>query len=231
MADAPQVAYENGPVQADWDQYKYLHTTGPDSTVQDGATDGGFAQPSHADKHQDTTEEELPKSSTILGLRSRNFWILVVLAIAFVAIAIGGSVGGTLAVQNKSSTPTTDPSATSVLAVDNYTPLPPSAVTSINITCPERLRSYDGGIYDCVEEYNAKWVGDITGVLAYTLQQCVDACTTYNKMQGTGKCTAVVLDRNMAQKYAANNGATCWLKNMSDPAQSYPNTTMARLVS
>ena len=37
----------------------------------------------------------------ILGIRRRNFWILVVLAVVLVGATIGGSIGGVLAVQNK----------------------------------------------------------------------------------------------------------------------------------
>ncbi|KAF2826897.1 hypothetical protein CC86DRAFT_416645 [Ophiobolus disseminans] len=37
----------------------------------------------------------------IFGLRRRNFWMLATLAIILVAVTIGGSVGGVMAVQNK----------------------------------------------------------------------------------------------------------------------------------
>ena len=37
----------------------------------------------------------------IFGIRRRNFWILVSLAIVLVGATIGGSIGGVLAVQNK----------------------------------------------------------------------------------------------------------------------------------
>jgi hypothetical protein len=39
------------------------------------------------------------KRPTILGLRRRNFWILVALALILTAAIVGGSVGGTLAVR------------------------------------------------------------------------------------------------------------------------------------
>jgi hypothetical protein len=39
------------------------------------------------------------RSSTILGLRRRHFWTLAVIAVVLMAIIIGGSVGGALAVR------------------------------------------------------------------------------------------------------------------------------------
>ena len=47
-------------------------------------------------------DEGKPNHARILGLRRRNFWILVALAIVLVGATIGGSIGGVLAVQNKS---------------------------------------------------------------------------------------------------------------------------------
>jgi hypothetical protein len=39
------------------------------------------------------------KCLTILGLRRRNFWVLVALALILTAAIVGGSVGGALAVR------------------------------------------------------------------------------------------------------------------------------------
>lgn len=43
-----------------------------------------------------------PEQRTILGLRRRNFWILIGIALVVLAATIGGSVGGALAVKNSS---------------------------------------------------------------------------------------------------------------------------------
>lgn len=40
------------------------------------------------------------RDDTILGLRKRNFWILIAILSVVVCATIGGSVGGSLAVRN-----------------------------------------------------------------------------------------------------------------------------------
>jgi hypothetical protein len=63
-------------------------TTTPMSTKQDAYTD------------YDEAHRPMRPPPTILGLRKRNFWVLVGFAVVVVAAAVGGSVGGSMAVRN-----------------------------------------------------------------------------------------------------------------------------------
>jgi hypothetical protein len=54
------------------------------------------------------------------------------------------------------------------------------------------------------------------GIVAYTLQTCIDACSTMNQLQGSTKCKAVIIGTNMSKDYNHNKGATCWLKSTAE---------------
>ena len=86
MADAPQVVEgggHNAPQVVD-EHYAYHLSEGGQKE----------AYPSY-DSHQGAQRQP----AMILGLRRRNFWILVGVLLVVVAATVGGSVGGTLAVQ------------------------------------------------------------------------------------------------------------------------------------
>jgi hypothetical protein len=85
MSDAPQVAYTQGALEA----YPVHHQQEDKIHKQD-------VQPYFADTTQSTPQ--VPPE-TILGLRRRNFWILFAVIVLVVCATIGGSVGGSLAVQ------------------------------------------------------------------------------------------------------------------------------------
>jgi hypothetical protein len=53
---------------------------------------------------------------------------------------------------------------------------------------------------------------DITGITALSLQQCVDACSTWNTRNTATPCKAVVLNADVAGSYNSNFRANCWLK-------------------
>lgn len=71
--------------------------------------------------------------------------------------------------------------------------------------------------------------GDLTGMVAYTLQQCVDACSTYNQVAGNTTCRAVVLISFLRSSYFGNKGANCWLKKTGDGATESAGYTLARV--
>jgi hypothetical protein len=79
MADAPQVAYSELPQGVYHD---------PNSMKEVTQT------------HVVKAEEQLRGPSTILSLRTRNFWVLVAILLVAVGAAVGGSVGGALAVRH-----------------------------------------------------------------------------------------------------------------------------------
>jgi hypothetical protein len=181
---------------------------------------------------------------TILGLRRRNFWILVVLAVVVVIAAVGGAVGGSMAVRQSndepvlraspspsavSSTPSASVSASQIstnrTAAATQTYLPPAAkdVVWIDTSCPSSpLRSWDNGRYACTEDRNIQG-GDITGISAYSIQQCIDACSTWNAGEGSSgkKCKAVAIGADLEHAYEINKGANCWLKEAAAPLTVY----------
>jgi hypothetical protein len=57
---------------------------------------------------------------------------------------------------------------------------------------------------------------------AYTLEQCVDACSQYSAMgNGTNAtCRAAVVNADFSQQYLSGNGANCWLKSGAGDART-----------
>ncbi|KAF2845681.1 hypothetical protein T440DRAFT_472462 [Plenodomus tracheiphilus IPT5] len=258
MADAPQVVHKmqiqqalpSPPAPTYEEKQAYVHPTYDMGNLEAGR------------QHRE-----------VLGLRRRNFWILVFLALVVLCAAIGGSVGGTLAVQNRrsnaavdtsspptsqspSSIPTNSPtntpppatSATSsatlqppstttpsstTAATSNipYAPLPPTLVPTIDNSCPSStLSAFNGATYTCTTDSNF-FGGDITGIVAYTLQQCIDACTTMNEVSGDKKCVAIALNHDLAAAYRNLKGANCWLKSgVGGGRQEDKGVTVAALV-
>jgi hypothetical protein len=90
MSDAPQVAYDVSPQPYHDDHSQKLPV--PATTLMQKPETYAYYDEGH----------QLSRShpSTILGLRKSNFWILVLIAFIVVAVTIGGSVGGSMAVRN-----------------------------------------------------------------------------------------------------------------------------------
>jgi hypothetical protein len=59
-------------------------------------------------------------------------------------------------------------------------------------------------------------VADITGILAYSAQECIQACSYMNELEaiwGLGtKCAGITFRQDMSAMYTAHGG-NCWLKN------------------
>ena len=117
-----------------------------------------------------------------------------------------------------SSVSSTSPSATS----EPYKVKGPEDVDIIDIFCPTNAlvsRPYNKE-FSCTNGQTIQGKGtDITGLISYSLQTCVDACSTYNdvnKDSDVPKCVAVVLGSGMKTDYAGNKGANCWLKNTAE---------------
>lgn len=73
------------------------------------------------------------------------------------------------------------------------------------------VTTWDKSQYLCEDDTNYK-AGDITGIIAYSLQDCADACATFAKFNNGG-CDSFTHDADVARSYQINNGANCWLKN------------------
>ena len=106
-----------------------------------------------------------------------------------------------------------------------------SAMPTHDNSCPQTLRSYNSKLYDCIAQRNANEVGDIIAFEAYTIQQCVDACSNMNTIAGSVKCRAVAMTNGLNYEWEGNVAANCWLKSASQPSQQQDNTTLAVLIT
>ncbi|OAL48512.1 hypothetical protein IQ07DRAFT_632853 [Pyrenochaeta sp. DS3sAY3a] len=105
-------------------------------------------------------------------------------------------------------------------SVSVYYPPAPSLVALVNSSCPasgkitvEVLDEF--ATYSCTEKTD--FIGnDITGLVAYTLVQCLEACGQANRVQGGGTCVAVVHSPMLNIQYA-RFGANCFLKKATAP--------------
>jgi hypothetical protein len=66
--------------------------------------------------------------------------------------------------------------------------------------------------YNCLDNTNIGGVLDIASFTAYTLEQCVDACSQYNLKAKNDTCQAVVINEDVGFLHSTGNGANCWLK-------------------
>jgi hypothetical protein len=122
------------------------------------------------------------------------------------------------------------PLSSSSASASFYAPLPAASVSEIDVSCPPNLRALNDNNnnyqYDCSTDTNILG-GDITGMYAYSLQQCIDACSTMNLVRGALICKAVALDRDALAAYRKNHGAICWLENATTPRYAVSRTTVA----
>ena len=70
--------------------------------------------------------------------------------------------------------------------------------------------------YHCANESDVDYDQDLLGLVTYTLQQCVDVCSSINWRANNTTCKSAILAKNMAQKYADTDHANCWLKIKGD---------------
>src|SRR4051812_23963783 len=88
-------------------------------------------------------------------------------------------------------------SPTAASSTGYYVPLSPTAIARVDNSCPAsngKLMSFKGETFTC---YGNRDVGgnNLAGFISYTLQTCIDACSTYNIIlqQGGQKCLGVVM--------------------------------------
>lgn len=108
-----------------------------------------------------------------------------------------------------------------------YIPFQPSCVPNIDTSCASGgLSAWGGGRYTCNRETDINMVGDLLGIVAYTPQACVDACSSMNRVTGSRKCVAVAIADTLANEYA-EQGANCFLKNISGPTAGKEGVMLA----
>lgn len=66
---------------------------------------------------------------------------------------------------------------------------------------------------------------DIMWFTAYTVQACVDACSTYNAANITNApCKGVTMASDLSRQYYINGAANCWLKSEANEEGSSGKT-------
>ncbi|KAH7087552.1 hypothetical protein FB567DRAFT_548836 [Paraphoma chrysanthemicola] len=190
--------------------------------------------PSYVQTYHGSHAEITPR---IFGLRRQTFWLVLVLLAVVIAAAIGGGVGGSLAVQNAklkayafaqattavsvtpsgvySSASSGSPTSSSAASDRTYTPELPNNILRVNGTCNSYNRfqvTVDNAVWEfsCNPGTDAGG-NDIAGLVAYTLQHCLESCIRTSALNYGQKCVGVVFSENLSlfyQKYRAN----CFLK-------------------
>jgi hypothetical protein len=79
----------------------YDQSQAPKPDVKDTSGRYSYIPAADVNGSHSRMEDEKPTHARVLGIRRRNFWFLVILAVVLVGATIGGSIGGVLAVQNK----------------------------------------------------------------------------------------------------------------------------------
>lgn len=145
-------------------------------------------------------------------------------AALIVGAAVGGGLGSVLAHEKKKPPTTvtiTAPASTATNAggkLTNYTVPSPTTISSVALDCP----NIDGNTYNtsngqswALSCHLDEYTGDLGAILAYTYQDCIEACAAMNKWQGEERvCSRVQFSSLVAEKMAEDWG-NCWLKNGS----------------
>lgn len=96
-----------------------------------------------------------------------------------------------------------------------YTPLPPSAVSRVGNSCPQSGSLSltvlgQTSTFSCSRQTDYPG-NDITGLIAYTMQQCLESCMLANYVQGAKVCVAVAYSGQLSAQYE-RLFANCFLK-------------------
>ncbi|EXJ90458.1 hypothetical protein A1O1_03560 [Capronia coronata CBS 617.96] len=172
---------------------------------------------------------------------SRLPWRLSVLAYTLVVAgvtllicgaAFGGALGGVVTSHKHSDSNT--PATTTVTAtvtntvssapttqtglVNNYSPLLPDQVNTTALDCAEQAtitsRSDEQYQLNCNINYPDN---DLLNFIAYSLDDCIDACSSINTVSGDTQCHGVVFNANLEKSDQQGHG-NCWLKSiMANP--------------
>ena len=131
--------------------------------------------------------------------------------------------------------PTDNPTDGSQGTGTDYIALPFGTIQSINTTCPSTLlissrlegkTSDISGVYtySCLDSTNIL-DSTLMSFTAYTLEQCVDACSQYSAMDSStnNTCKAAVISSDFRGRYETANGANCWLKSGAGNASTGQN--------
>jgi hypothetical protein len=118
-----------------------------------------------------------------------------------------------------SSTSTSPPLGSSTL-VSNYAPLLPSQVYTAALNCTSGATVITGDGSQFQTNCNTNYAGnDMLQFVAYSLDDCLGACTNLNKISAsnTVPCKGVLFNANVAA-CVSQGGGNCWLKSAMEGA-------------
>ena len=124
-----------------------------------------------------------------------------------------------------------DSQSSTTISLTNVTVPTPSDVISVKFDCQSSNTYYStrtGDVFTrrCGIDVAAGTIGNngwpvrgVMKIVAYTMNDCMDACSGYNKYNGPHTCQAVTFSAYMARFYARVS-ANCWLINATGPGTS-----------
>ena len=118
----------------------------------------------------------------------------------------------------------------------------PSTIISVALDCPnltgQSYVSATGHTFTqfCNHDYpngsfaagNIGTIRDITGIIAYSMNDCMDACSTMNQLQYGPVCAGVTFNAAMSMTYASR--ANCFLKNATGPGTGGTMCASAKII-
>jgi hypothetical protein len=180
------------------------------------------------------------QGNEICGVRRVTFGLLCLLCLVVIGAAVGGGVGGSLAVENarKANIPSSAPSriASSGVApsflVRSTTTWGPLATDAPFTGCPANNRSIyttivNGENFQIFCDLDTS-IPDLLWIITPTFQLCIEACSSWNNQgRTTGKaatsCAGVAFVPSWRNGDAEGTPADCFLKPSMTVAQLAPN--------
>ena len=115
---------------------------------------------------------------------------------------------------------------------DNYAAVAPSLVARL-VTPKACFPQFANGNWNTTARFIRQCATDLYGndiavTIAYSFQDCIDACTTLNAAQGNDTCIAVSFSALMA-KSVKSKGGNCFLKSSQTEVVANEDSTAAKL--
>ncbi|KAI3332493.1 hypothetical protein HD806DRAFT_480764 [Xylariaceae sp. AK1471] len=175
----------------------------------------------------DQTQAYPAPERTIFGVRRATFFLSLALVIVILVAAVGGGVGGSVAVQNARSSCISDRAPVTVTTTITAAAAATGAATStteplvvptgvVKLDCPGLTDDIaislgaDSWVFtpSCGTDYSGS---DFGAVIAYSFNDCLQACAAHNHFSGKDECTALTFKANQTLEIPKDYG-NCWLK-------------------
>ncbi|OCK85502.1 hypothetical protein K432DRAFT_421762 [Lepidopterella palustris CBS 459.81] len=245
MADAPSVAHHDRPEVYQYSDGLYPHIPSEQHIVQ-------WVDPEHVVGYQDT--EKKPKRVGLRKPKFWLLIVLAIVVVgAVVGGAVGGSLAAIRKATKSSSTsspkitqittaflttptptpaPTPSASESSAASATAYSVLAATAISQLPLpACPTDTATVFHPSHNSSASYKPECYlnfsgNDIMGLIAYSFEDCLDACDRLNYYQEHDLCVIAEFTRNMAYSVGAV-GLNCYLKQAVNPQTSKGDDLMS----